>query len=172
MEDTDAVQRALEEELKVLLRDMKGSSMKQSSLIEEVVQRDNLRKALVRVESNKGAAGIDGMKVDELKPYLQREWKRIKQEFLTGTYQPKPVRRVEIPKANGGRRKLGIPTVVDRFVQQSVTQVLSAKWDKTFSEYSYGFRPNRSTRHAVSKAQEYIKSGKRWVVDIDLEKFF
>ena len=140
MEDTDAVQRALEEELKVLLRDMKGSSMKQSSLIEEVVQRDNLRKALVRVESNKGAAGIDGMKVDELKPYLQREWKRIKQELLTGTYQPKPVRRVEIPKANGGRRKLGIPTVVDRFVQQSVTQVLSAEWDKTFSEYSYGFR--------------------------------
>lgn len=146
--------------------------MKQSSLMEEMLKGENLEKALSRVESNKGAAGIDGMKVDELRPYFKREWRRIKAGLLSGTYQPSPVRRVEIPKANGGKRMLGIPTVVDRFVQQAVIQVLSDKWDKTFSEYSYGFRPKRSTHQAVARAQEYIKSGKRWVVDIDLEKFF
>lgn len=146
--------------------------MKQSSLMDEMLKGENLEKALSRVESNKGAAGIDGMKVDELRPYFKREWRRIKAGLLSGTYQPSPVRRVEIPKANGGKRMLGIPTVVDRFVQQAVIQVLSDKWDKTFSEYSYGFRPKRSTHQAVARAQEYIKSGKRWVVDIDLEKFF
>ncbi len=146
--------------------------MKQTSIIEEVVQGNNLERALARVRSNKGAPGIDGMKVNELELYLKREWRRIKVELLSGTYQPKPIRRVEIPKPNGGKRKLGIPTVVDRFIQQSVTQVLSEKLDKTFSEYSYGFRPKRSTRQAVAKAQEYIGNGKRWVVDIDLEKFF
>ncbi|MCD4780094.1 MAG: group II intron reverse transcriptase/maturase [Candidatus Omnitrophica bacterium] len=140
--------------------------------MEEMLKGENLEKALSRVESNKGAAGIDGMKVDELRPYFKREWRRIKAGLLSGTYQPSPVRRVEIPKANGGKRMLGIPTVVDRFVQQAVIQVLSDKWDKTFSEYSYGFRPKRSTHQAVARAQEYIKSGKRWVVDIDLEKFF
>lgn len=144
----------------------------ESSLIEEVVQRDNIWKALKRVEENKGAPGIDGMKVEALNPYLKREWGRIKQELLSGTYQPKPVRYVEIPKSSGGKRGLGIPSVVDRFIQQAISQVLSEECDKTFSKSSYGFRPNRSAHQAVTKAQEYIESGKRWVVDIDLEKFF
>lgn len=143
-----------------------------TSLMEEVLQRENLWKALRRVESNKGAPGVDGMKVYELKAYLKSEWLRIKEELLRGMYQPKPVRRVEIPKSNGDKRKLGIPTVVDRFIQQAICQELTKKWDKTFSKGSYGFRPNRSPHQAISKAQEYIKSGKRWVVDIDLEKFF
>jgi RNA-directed DNA polymerase len=140
--------------------------------MEAVVERDNLRKALAQVKRNKGAAGIDGMTVDDLGPYLKEHWPAIRAQLLDGSYQPQPVRRVEIPKASGGTRPLGIPTVLDRFIQQAVMQVLQAEWDRTFSEASFGFRPGRSAHQAVERAQEYIASGHDWVVDIDLEKFF
>jgi RNA-directed DNA polymerase len=140
-------------------------------LIEEVCEKENLKEALRRVKANAGAAGIDGMTVTDLPDYLRKNWSRMKEQLLAGAYQPQPVRRVEIPKP-GGTRKLGIPTVVDRFVQQAVNQVLQKRWDHTFSPYSYGFRPGRSAHQAVAKAQEYIQGGNNWVVDIDLEKFF
>jgi len=143
-----------------------------SGLMEEVCERENLKEALRRVQANAGAAGIDGMSVEELPRCLREHWPKLKQQLLTGTYRPQPVRRVEIPKAGGGTRKLGIPTVVDRFVQQAVHQVLQERWDRTFSEHSYGFRPERSAHQAVAKAQEYIQAGHGWVVDLDLEKFF
>jgi len=143
-----------------------------SGLMEEVCERENLKEALRRVQANAGAGGIDGMNVEELPGYLREHWPQLKQQLLTGTYRPQPVRRVEIPKAGGGTRKLGIPTVVDRFVQQAVHQVLQERWDRTFSEHSYGFRPGRSAHQAVAKAQEYIRAGHAWVVDLDLEKFF
>ena len=142
------------------------------NLMEKVVERNNLKRALERVESNKGAPGVDKMQVKELLPYLKEHWSRIKQELLDGTYKPTPVRRVEIPKPDGGVRELGIPTVLDRFIQQAMQQVLTPIFELTFSEFSYGFRPGKSTRQAVLKAQSYIKSGKKIVVDIDLEKFF
>jgi RNA-directed DNA polymerase len=141
-------------------------------LIEEACEKENLKEALRRVKANAGAAGIDGMTVKELPDYLRENWPRIKEQLLTGTYRPRPVRRVEIPKSGGGTRKLGIPTVVDRFVQQAMLQVLQERWDPTFSEYSYGFRPGRSAHQAVAKAQEYIQQGYDWVVDLDLERFF
>jgi len=141
-------------------------------LMEKVVERGNLKKALERVESNKGSAGVDNMQVKELRPYLRENWRRIEQELLDGTYKPSPVRRVEIPKQDGGVRELGIPTVLDRFIQQAIQQVLTLIFEPTFSESSYGFRPGKSARQAVRKAQGYIRSGKRIVVDIDLEKFF
>ena len=141
-------------------------------LIEEACEKGNLKEALRRVKANAGAAGIDGMSVKELPGYLRENWSRLNEQLCTGTYKPQPVRRVEIPKAGGGTRKLGIPTVADRFVQQAVLQVLQKRWDPTFSEYSYGFRPGRSAHQAVAKAQEYIQAGHDWVVDIDLEKFF
>jgi len=141
-------------------------------LIEEACEKENLKEALRRVKANAGAAGIDGMTVKELPDYLRENWPRMKEQLLAGTYKPQPVRRVEIPKSGGGTRKLGIPTVVDRFVQQMVLQVLQKRWDPTFSEYSYGFRPGRSAQQAVAKAQEYIQQGYDWVVDLDLEKFF
>ena len=141
-------------------------------LIEEACEKENLKEALRRVKANAGAAGIDGMTVEELTEYLRGNWPRLKEQLLVGTYGPQPVRRVEIPKPGGGLRKLGIPTVVDRFVQQAVLQVLQKRWDPTFSEFSYGFRPGRSAHQAVAKAQEYIQGGYDWVVDIDLEKFF
>lgn len=140
--------------------------------MEKVVERSNLKKALERVESNKGAAGIDEMQTSELRQFLKANWENIKQELLDGTYKPAPVRRVEIPKQDGGVRLLGIPTVLDRFIQQAIQQVLTPVFEPTFSEFSYGFRPGKSARQAVRKAQEYIRSGKRIVVDIDLEKFF
>ena len=140
--------------------------------MEAIVERDNLRKALAQVKRNKGAAGIDGMTVEELGPYLKEHWLTIRAELLEGTYQPQPVRRVEIAKASGGMRALGIPTVLDRFIQQAVMQVLQADWDGTFSEHSFGFRPGRSAHQAVAKAQAYIASGHGFVVDLDLEKFF
>jgi RNA-directed DNA polymerase len=143
-----------------------------SELMEEVCERGNLKEALRRVKANAGAAGIDGMDVEELSDHLRDHWPQLKQQLLTGTYTPQPVRRVEIPKAGGGTRKLGIPTVVDRFVQQAVLQVLQERWDGTFSEHSYGFRPGRSAHQAVAEAQEYIQASHGWVVDIDLEKFF
>lgn len=143
-----------------------------TNLMEEVVKRSNLKKALERVERNKGAAGVDNMQVEELCPYLKAHWENIKQELLEGTYKPAPVRRVEIPKQDGGVRQLGIPTVLDRFIQQAIQQVLTPIFEPTFSKLSYGFRLGKSARQAVRKAQGYIRSGKRVVVDIDLEKFF
>ena len=141
-------------------------------LIEEACEKENLKEALRRVKANAGAAGVDGMSVKELPDFLRENWPRLKEQLLSGTYRPQPVRRVEIPKTGGGMRKLGIPTVVDRFVQQAVLQVLQERWDPTFSEFSYGFRPGRSAHQAVAKAQEYIQQGYDWVVDLDLEKFF
>jgi RNA-directed DNA polymerase len=140
--------------------------------MEAVVERENLKKALAQVKRNKGAAGIDGMSVDDLASYLKEHWLTIRAHLLEGTYKPQPVRRVEIPKATGGTRALGIPTVLDRFIQQAVMQVLQADWDPTFSEASFGFRPKRSAHQAVERAQAYIASGHGYVVDIDLEKFF
>jgi RNA-directed DNA polymerase len=140
--------------------------------MEAIVERNNLKKALAQVKRNKGAAGLDGMTFEDLTPYLKEHWPTIRAQLLNGTYKPQPVRRVEIPKATGGKRPLGIPTVLDRFIQQAVMQVLQADWDRTFSETSFGFRPRRSAHQAVAQAQAYIASGHDVVVDIDLEKFF
>src|SRR6266851_4292243 len=140
--------------------------------MEEVCERENRREALKRVRANQGSPGIDGMTVEELPEYLEQHWPAIREQLLSGTYEPKPVKRVEIPKPDGGVRKLGIPTVLDRFVQQAVQQVLQKQWDPTFSEHSYGFRPGRSTKQAVAQAQRYIAEGYGWCVDFDLEKFF
>jgi len=141
-------------------------------LMEEVVEPRNMKKALKRVMANKGAAGIDGVSVEQLPGHLQRHWPAIREQLLVGTYMPQPVRRVQIPKPSGGMRKLGIPTVLDRFIQQAVMQVLQRHWDRTFSQHSYGFRPGRSAHQAVAAAQQHIVAGHGWVVDIDLEKFF
>ncbi len=141
-------------------------------LMEEVCERENCLRAYKRVKSNKGSAGIDGMTVDQLPGYLKEHWPAIREQLLSGTYKPQPVRRVEIPKPDGGVRQLGIPTVLDRMVQQAVMQVLQRRWDAGFSEHSHGFRPGRSAHHAVAKAQQYIAAGRGWVVDLDLEKFF
>jgi RNA-directed DNA polymerase len=141
-------------------------------VMEEVCDRENLKRALQRVRSNKGSPGIDGMTVERLPGYLRQHWLVIREQLLSGTYQPQAVRRVEIAKPDGGVRKLGIPTVLDRFVQQAVLQVLQSRWDRTFSEHSHGFRPQRSAHQAVAKAQQHIAEGNRWVVDLDLEKFF
>jgi RNA-directed DNA polymerase len=145
---------------------------KATKLMEAVVERENMWKALRRVERNKGAAGVDGMAVNEMRIYLKEHWPRIKEELLAGCYQPAPVLRVEIPKAGGGMRSLGIPTVVDRLIQQAIHQVLSPIIDPTFSTSSYGFRPGRSAHEGVLAAQAYVTEGRRWVVDLDLEKFF
>src|SRR5580698_4233940 len=145
---------------------------RQGQLMEEVCERRNCWQAYKRVKANKGSPGIDDMKVGELSGYLKQHWPSIREQLLRGTYQPQPVRRVEIPKPDGGVRKLGIPTVLDRFIQQAVMQVLQRRWDPTFSEHSHGFRPKRSAHQAVAKAQQYIAAGHRWVVDLDLEKFF
>ena len=134
-------------------------------LMEEVCERENLKEALRQVKANKGSAGIDRMTVGQLSDYLKQHWPRIREQLLNGTYEPKPVRRVEIPKPDGGVRKLGIPTVLDRFVQQAVMQVLQRRWDRTFSESSYGFRPGRSAHQAVAQAQQYIAEGYGWCVD-------
>src|ERR1700726_605389 len=141
-------------------------------LMEVIVERDNLRKALAHVKRNKGAAGIDGMSLDALAPHLKEHWPAIRVQLLEGSYKPQPVRRGGIPKGAGGTRALGIPTVLDRFIQQAVMQMLQADWDPTFSEHSYGFRPGRSAHQAVERAQALIASGHGTVVDIDLEKFF
>jgi RNA-directed DNA polymerase len=141
-------------------------------LMEEVCERENLKEALRQVKGNKGSAGVDGITVHQLSDYLKQHWPVIREQLLKGTYEPKPVRRVEIPKPDGGVRKLGIPTVLDRFIQQAVMQVLQRRWDRTFSEHSYGFRPGRSAHQAVAQAQQYIAAGYGWVIDLDLEKFF
>lgn len=141
-------------------------------LMEKVVEKENMKRALKRVEQNKGASGVDGMEVGELRSYLKKNWLRIKGELLEGMYKPSPVRRVEIPKPGGKRRELGIPTVVDRLIQQALLQVLTPVFDPEFSESSYGFRPERSAHQAVRKAKEHVEEGYEWVVDIDIEKFF
>jgi group II intron reverse transcriptase/maturase len=141
------------------------------SLIEVMVSK-HAENALRKVESNKGAAGVDGMRTDELRPHLMKHWKALKQKLLDGKYRPHPVRRVEIPKPDGGVRELGIPTVLDRFIQQMILQVLEPLYDPTFSGSSYGFRPGRGAKNALESAREHVASGNGWVVDIDLEKFF
>ena len=151
------------------LRDERSGN---GDLMERVVERDNLLAALQRVRKNKGSAGIDGMGVDDLPEYLRENWERIRSELLGGSYRPSAVRRQEIPKSGGGVRQLGIPTVLDRFIQQAILQVLQPIFDPTFSEHSYGFRPGRRAHDAVCQAQRYVQSGRRWVVDVDLEKFF
>jgi RNA-directed DNA polymerase len=141
-------------------------------LMEEICQAENCKQALARVKANKGSPGIDGMTVEKLADYLKQHWSEIREQLLSGTYKPQPVKRVEIPKPDGGIRKLGIPTVLDRWIQQMVLQVLQGSWDPTFSEHSFGFRPGRSAHQAVAQAQKYIAEGYGWVVDLDLEKFF
>ena len=142
-------------------------------LMEEVLRRENLIRAYERVKSNKGAAGVDGMTVDELMPYCQAHWKEIKEQLQNGTYEPRPVKRVEIPKPGGkGTRMLGIPVVLDRMIQQAILQVLTPIYDPTFSENSHGFRPGRSTHGAILQARKYVDEGYDWVVDMDLSKFF
>jgi RNA-directed DNA polymerase len=149
------------------------SRQRTEQLMEAVVERENMFKALRQVEGNKGSAGVDGVTVAALRASLREHWRRIKEELLEGRYQPQPVRKVEIPKPGGkGMRQLGIPTVVDRLIQQALNQVMQPIFDPDFSESSYGFRPGRSAHHAVLKAREYAADGKRWVVDMDLEKFF
>jgi len=141
--------------------------------MEAVCERENLKAALRQVRANQGSPGVDGMTVVGLKDHLKQHWPAIREQLLNGTYEPQPVRRVEIPKPDGGGvRKLGIPRVLDRFIQQAVLQVLQRRWDRTFSDHSYGFRPGRSAHQAVAQAQQYIAEGHGWCVDLDLEKFF
>jgi RNA-directed DNA polymerase len=143
------------------------------AVMEEVVRRENLKQALKRVLANKGAAGVDGIQVEQLTPHLREHWPVIREELLLGTYKPKPILKVEIPKKDGkGMRALGIPTVLDRFIQQAILQVFTPIYDPHFSENSYGFRPGRSCHQAVKAAQAHVHAGYRYVVDIDLEKFF
>src|SRR5438270_2179752 len=141
-------------------------------LMEEVCGRANLVRAWKRVRRNKGSPGVDGMTIDDAKDYLREHWPSIRSQLLDGIYQPQPVKRVEIPKPDGGVRKLGVPCVVDRLIQQALLQVLQEQWDPTVSEHSYGFRPRRSAHQAVAQAQRYVAEGYGYVVDIDLEKFF
>jgi RNA-directed DNA polymerase len=143
-----------------------------NDLMKEVLERANLKKALEQVVENKGGPGVDKMTVDKLKDHLWKHWPQIREELLTGKYKPQPVRRAQIPKPGGGKRDLGIPTVLDRFIQQAILQTLQKRFDATFSDSSFGFRPGRSAHQAVKKAQEYVESGCEYVVDIDLEKFF
>ena len=141
-------------------------------LMERVVERGNVKAALKRVKQNKGSPGVDGMTVDELHPWLVKNWEAVRAKLLDGNFQPMPVREQEIPKSDGGVRKLGIPTVLDRLIQQAILQVLQPMFDPTFSRHSHGFRPGRSAHDAVREAQQYIQEGRRVVVDVDLEKFF
>lgn len=141
-------------------------------MLERILSRQNLIKALERVERNKGSHGVDGMSVQNLRPYLKDHWPALRKEIEEGVYFPQPVRRVEIPKPNGGARKLGIPTVIDRFLQQAIAQILNESFDSIFSPNSYGFRPNKRGHDAVRQARTFMEQGYRWVVDIDLEKFF
>ena len=155
-----------------LTASQENSNPRVNQLMEEALSKENMSKAMKRVEQNQGAAGIDDMTVGELKSYLKEWWPRIRGELLDGRYKPKPVRRVMIPKVGGGERALGIPTVVDRLIQQAVHQVISPIFEKGFSDSSYGYRPGRSAQQAVEQARQYVSEGRRWVVDMDLEKFF
>lgn len=143
-----------------------------NDLMEKVLSRQNMLKALRRVEKNKGAPGIDNLTVENLRPYLHRNWLSIREQLLKGDYKPQPVLRVEIPKPNGGKRLLGIPTVIDRLIQQALLQILTNIFDPGFSPFSFGFRPNRKAHDAIRKAKQYVEEGYQWVVDIDIEKFF
>jgi RNA-directed DNA polymerase len=153
-------------------RDTESPTSSTEQLMEEVCEWENCLQAWKRVKANKGKPGIDGMTVEELPDYLKEHWLTIRKQLLEGNYKPQPVKRMEIPKSDGGVRKLGIPTVLDRWIQQAVLQVLQPRWDPTFSEHSYGFRPERSAHQAVAQAQQYVAEGHGWVVDLDLEKFF
>src|SRR5260370_29292893 len=161
-----------EETESLMARSEPESPARSSRLMEEVCERENLKEALRQVKGNKGSAGVDGITVIQLTDYLKQHWPVIREQLLSGTYEPKPVRRVEIPKPDGGVRKLGIPTVLDRFIQQAVMQVLQRRWDSTFSEHSYGFRPGRSAHQAIAQAQQYIAAGYGSVGYLDFEKFF
>ncbi len=141
-------------------------------LMERVLERENLQRAFRQVKRNKGSAGIDGMTVDDLTAFVNQHWPKIHQQLLEGNYRPQPVRQVEIPKPKGGVRKLGIPTVLDRLIQQALLQVLQAEWDGSFSHFSYGFRPGKSAHQAIRQSQHFINEGYKWTVDMDLEKFF
>ncbi len=152
-------------------RDM-PESIPNSALLERVLERANLQRALKQVRSNQGAPGIDGMTVDELPDYLRHHWREIRAQLVAGTYRPQPARRVEIPKPDGRKRFLGIPTVLDRFIQHAIAQVVQAQWEPHFHPWSYGFRPQRSAHQAVRQSQADIREGYRWVVDLDLEAFF
>jgi RNA-directed DNA polymerase len=148
------------------------SPAREQQLMEEVCDRKNLERAWKRVRANKGSAGVDGLSIDQTLEYLREHWGAIREQLLNGQYMPQPVKRVEIPKPDGGVRQLGVPCVVDRLIQQAVLQVLEPQWDPTFSEHSYGFRPGRSAHQAVAQAQRYVAEGYGYVVDIDLERFF
>jgi RNA-directed DNA polymerase len=141
-------------------------------LMEQICSRDNVIQAWRRVRANGGSPGVDGRSIDDTDAYLREHWSSIRDQVLHGTYQPQPVKRVKVPKSGGGFRNLGIPTVLDRLIQQAILQVLQPQWDPTFSEYSFGFRPERSAHQAVAQAQAYVAEGYDWTVDIDLEKFF
>ena len=141
-------------------------------MLNQILERQNMIQALRRVEDNKGSHGVDMMPVETLRQHILENWDTIKSQILNGTYEPQPVRRVEIPKPDGGVRLLGIPTVTDRLIQQAISQILSKEYEPIFSVHSYGFRPNRSAHDAVRKAKGYLKEGYRWVIDMDLEKFF
>jgi RNA-directed DNA polymerase len=141
-------------------------------LMEQIWSRDNVIQAWQRVRANGGSPGVDGRSIDDTAAYLREHWPRIRDQVLHGTYQPQPVKRVKVPKSGGGFRNLGVPTVLDRLIQQAILQVLQPQWDPTFSEYSFGFRPGRSAHQAVAQAQAYVVEGYGWTVDIDLEKFF
>jgi RNA-directed DNA polymerase len=141
-------------------------------MLEQVLDRRNIERALEQVIRNKGAGGVDGMQTEELRAYLNNNWQSLRARILEGKYEPSPVRKVEIPKPNGGTRMLGIPTVTDRLIQQAISQWMTPKYEEQFSEHSYGFRPNKNAHQAVMQAQEYVKGGKEWVVELDLEKFF
>lgn len=146
-------------------------SIANTALLARVLERANLQRALKQVRQNKGAPGIDGMTVDELPAYLRDHWLEIRAQLEAGSYRPQPVRRVEIPKPDGRVRLLGIPTVLDRFIQQAIAQVISEQWEPHFHPSSYGFRPQRSAHEAVRQLQADVRAGKRWVVDLDLESF-
>ena len=166
-------QGALSGRLALTKRERENNALNDtSSLLERILARENMLIAMKRVIANKGSHGVDGMGVDELRTFIINKWPTIKQKLLEGRYKPSPVRRVEIPKADGGKRLLGIPTVLDRLIQQAIAQELNRIYDPTFSESSYGFRPNKSAKEAILKAREYINQGYKWVVDMDLEKFF
>jgi RNA-directed DNA polymerase len=173
-ERTSEARKAPEEGIEALTakRGTESPTSSTEKLMEEVCEWDNCKQALKRVTANKGKPGIDGMRVEELPGYLEEHWLTIREQLLVGSYKPQPVKRVEIPKPDGGMRKLGIPTVLDRLIQQAVLQVLQPRWNPTFSEHSYGFRPFRSAQQAVAQAQIYVAEGYNWVVDLDLEKFF
>ena len=149
-----------------------AESIQPKALLDRVLERENLRRALKQVRQNKGAPGIDGMTVDDLPEYLRHHWPKLRAQLKTGTYVPQPVRRVEIPKPDGKTRPLGIPTVLDRFIQQAIAQIISAQWEPQFHPHSYGFRPQRSAHQAVRHVQAHIRQGWKWVVDMDLQAFF